>query len=104
MGFRKYRKRSTPAERAAAVALYESSGRSARSVAEELGVSVKTFETWVGRARREAVDPGKSMTADQRAQILRLQRENASLQREVDFLKKADAFFREQDQRERDSR
>ncbi len=91
------KKRATPAERAAAVALYRSSGRSVSRVAGELGVAPRTLEAWIADARRVEIDPGGSMTAEQRREVLRLRRENASLQREVEFLKKAGAFFRDRD-------
>lgn len=103
MGRRVLRPRSTAEERAAAVALYERSGRSARLVAAELGVPQKTLEWWVRSARNAAVDPGGSMTAQQVVEMKRLKRENARLQREVEFLKKAPAFFRELDRDENDS-
>jgi transposase len=91
------KKRATPAERAAAVAFYRSSGRSAEKVAGELGVAPRTLEAWIAAARRVEIDPDGSMTQEQRLEVLRLRRENASLQREVEFLKKAGAFFRDRD-------
>jgi transposase len=94
---RSYRPRSTPTQRASAVALYESSGRPASVVAAELGVPVKTLESWIRAARRSAIDPAGTMPEAQLQELLRLRRENERLQREVAFLKKADAFFRERD-------
>jgi len=91
------KKRATPAERAAAVALYRSSGRSVEKVAAELGMPLRTLESWIAKADRVEIDPDGSMTEEQRREILRLRRENASLQREVEFLKKAGAFFRDRD-------
>ena len=79
------------------MALYESSGRPASAVAGELGVPVKTLESWVRTARRAAIDPAGTMPEAQLQELLRLRRENERLQREVAFLKKADAFFRERD-------
>lgn len=104
MGARKYRPRSTPEQRAAAVELYRSSGRSAQAVADELGMPSATLEAWIRREGRREIDPEGTMPEAQLREIQRLQRENARLQREVEFLKKADAFFRELDQRKRDSR
>lgn len=77
--------------------MYVSSGRSARSVAAELGVPQKTLETWIRSAKIAAIDPDGTLPRDQLIEILRLRRENTTLKREVDFLKKADAFFRESD-------
>lgn len=104
MGSRKYRPRSTPEQRAVAVALYRSSGKSALAVAGELGVPSATLESWIRMAGRREIDPEGVMPEEQLREIQRLQRENAHLQREVEFLKKADAFFRELDQSEKDSR
>lgn len=94
---RSYRPRSTPEQRAAAVALFESSGRPVSAVAGELGVPAKTLESWVRTARRAAIDPTGTMPEAQLQELLRLRRENERLQREVAFLKKADAFFRDRD-------
>ena len=52
-------------ERAAAVALYDASGRTAASVAAELGVPQKTLESWIRSARRAEVDPLGTMTEAQ---------------------------------------
>ena len=84
--------------------MYESSGRSVRLVAEELGMPPKTLERWIRLARIEAIDPDGTMPRDQLLEMLQLRRENKALKREVDFLKKADAFFRELDRNARDSR
>jgi len=91
------KKRATAAERAAAIAYYRSSGRSAEKVAAELGLHSRTLESWIAQAQRVEIDPEGSMTDEQRRELLRLRRENASLQREVEFLKKAGAFFRDRD-------
>ena len=104
MGTGKYRARSTPAERAEAVALYHSSGKTAREVAEQLNVPQATLESWIRLAGRRLIDPDGTMPEAQLREIQRLQRENSLLQREVDFLKKADAFFREHDQNGNDLR
>lgn len=104
MGHRKLAARSTPAQRAAAVALYESSGRSARVVAEELGIRKATLESWIRDHERAVIDPDGTMSEERLRQVQQLQRENQQLRREVEFLKKADAFFREIDHGETSSR
>lgn len=73
-------------------------------VADELGMPAKTLEKWIRLSKRREIDPDGTMPEEQLLQILRLRRENSLLKREVDFLKKADAFFREQDQRGTSSR
>lgn len=104
MGQRKLSPRSTAAQRASAVALYRSSGRPAREVAAELGVNQRTLESWIRDARRGEADPDGVLSYEQRAEVMRLKTENALLKREVEFLKKADAFFRELDRGETSSR
>ena len=94
---RRNRPRSGPEERASAVELYESSGRTAASVAAELDVPVKTLESWIRLSRRAAVDPDGTLPEAQLQEVLRLRRENERLLREVAFWKKADAFFRDRD-------
>ena len=72
-----------------AVRLVLESGRSVTSVAEELGVSQPALSRW-GRAE-EAAD--KSELADQRAEVLRLQRQLKEVTQERDFLRDAAAYF-----------
>lgn len=103
MGQRKLRPRSSVDERAAAVASYRASGKSARLVAADLGVSKGTLESWIRDANRAEADPAGTLSPGQLQSLLELQRENARLQREVDFLKKADAFFRDIDRGETSS-
>jgi transposase len=104
MAGRQYRKRSTAVERAAALAAYESSGKSARVLADELGVSQKTLESWIRSERRRLIDPVDDLSKDQLDEIVRLRRKLREAERDIAFLKKADAFFRESDRRENDSR
>lgn len=66
-----------------AVDLVFSSGRSAKSVAKELGLDGSVLSRWV--ADRNA--------ADQADAIARLQRENEQLRMERDILKKSIAIF-----------
>ena len=99
----KYRKRSTAKDRAAAVALYESSGKTAKVLAAELGMPAKTLESWIRLARRRQIDPEDTLSREQINEVSRLRRKVKSLERDVDFLKKADAFYRELDQRERNT-
>jgi transposase-like protein len=61
------------------------------------------MESWIRDARRAESDPEGTLSYEQRAELMRLKTENASLRREVEFLKKADAFFRELDRGETSS-
>jgi transposase len=85
-----------------AVDLVRSSGRSVTSVANELGLRDSVLRRWVENlaTRHEpTAAPQRSVTqaalpsADQAAEIARLQRENERLRMERDILKKSIAIF-----------
>lgn len=73
-------------------------------VAEELGINQATLESWIRDAKRQALNPDGTMSEERLREVKRLQGENAQLRREVDYLKKADAFFRALDHGETPSR
>lgn len=69
-------------------------GRKPASVAKELGVPRQLMQTWLERAREvsgEASAP--ALSEDERAELLRLRKENQRLKMEKEILKKATAFF-----------
>jgi transposase-like protein len=76
---------------------------SIEKVAAELGVNPKTLWKWVNQARLAQIDPGGTMPAQAAARIRDLERENARLRRDLEFEKKAGAFFRELDRDENGS-
>jgi transposase len=86
-----------------AVDLVASSGRSVGSVAKELGLRDSVLRRWVelrgaGReptaaTRRRPITQAALPSADQAAEISRLQRENERLRMERDILKKSIAIF-----------
>jgi transposase len=85
-----------------AVELVASSGRSVGSVAKELGLRDSVLRRWVelrgaGReptaALRRSTTQAALPSADQAAEIARLQRENERLRMERDILKKSIAIF-----------
>src|SRR3954452_21601902 len=82
-----------------AVDLVGSSGRSAKSVAKELGLDGSVLSRWVRNAARadgSAAAPTSQAalpSADQADAIARLQRENEQLRMERDILKKSIAIF-----------
>jgi transposase len=81
-----------PEFRAEAVRLYRSSGKSLKTISEEIGVSLEALRTWVKRAQiDEGTRPG--LTTEEREELRRLRRENRTLRMERDLLKKAAAFF-----------
>lgn len=102
MAQRKYG-RFTPEMRADALARVATSGKSIVKVAEEIGVDHRTLWHWVNTAKLERIDPRGELTVEVRKRIRDLEKENARLQRDLDFEKKARAFFRELDQNENGS-
>ena len=85
-----------PEFRAEAVKLYRTSGRSLKSVSEDLGVSLESLRSWVKRAE---IDEGtrEGISTDEREELRRLRKENRVLRMERDLLKKAAAFFARED-------
>ena len=83
----------TREEKIAAVKLV-SDGRSVTSVANEYGVHPNTVWKWQELYR---TNPGAAFTGEplqsEEAELRRLKRRNAELEAEVDFLKKATAYF-----------
>ena len=87
-------KRFTKEFETEAVRLAETSGRTQREIAEDLGVGLSTLVRWVGRSRDRQIDhPPESRQEDMAAELKRLKRENEILRQERDILKKATAFF-----------
>lgn len=97
MAHRKYG-RFTPEMRADALRRVAESGTSIVKVAEELGIDHRTLWKWVNDSKLEAIDPAGALAPGVRKKILELEKENARLRRDLDFEKKAGAFFRELDQ------
>lgn len=82
----------------------ESPGRTIREIAVDLGVKEDTLGAWVRRAKRAQIDPDGSMSDAARRRIAELEKENARLQRDLDFERKARAFIRQSSHRRNDSR
>ena len=68
-----------------AVRLAETSGRSRREIAQDLGIGLSTLRHWIDRRRERQEDVA--------AELKRLRRENEILRQERDILKRATAFF-----------
>lgn len=87
-------RRFTQEFRDEAVRLCETSGRTRRAVAEDLGVGLSTLRNWLDRRRdRQMEQPPEGRQEDTTAELKRLRRENEVLRQERDILKKATAFF-----------
>lgn len=87
-------RRFTKEFEAEAVRLVQTSGRTQREVAEDLGVGLSTLVRWIGRSRDREIDhPPEGRQEDVAAELKRLRRENEVLRQERDILKRATAFF-----------
>lgn len=73
-----------------AVALVTEQGYSVAKAAESLGIRTNLLYRW--KDNHEAAKTS-SVTADERAELLRLRKENKELRMEKEILKKASAFF-----------
>ena len=88
------RKRYTPEYRKQSARLVIETGRPIAHVAKEIGVGEQVLGNWVAQAKaRTQGDDGRTLDADERAELERLRNENAELRLDRDFLKKAAAFF-----------
>lgn len=67
-----------------AVRLAQTSGRTPREIAQDLGVGLSTLVRWIGRSRDQAMDApkGSATTEDMAAELKRLRRENEILRQE----------------------
>ncbi len=90
----KLQRRFTPDFQDEAVRLAETSGRSRREIAEDLGIGLSTLRHWIDRRRERRVEqPPRGREEDVAAELKRLRRENEILRQERDILKRATAFF-----------
>jgi transposase len=78
-----------------AVRLVTENGSGIREAAESLGVSQNSLRVWRKQLEREADNafPGKGKVSSRDEQVRRLQEEIRRLRMERDILKKATAFF-----------
>lgn len=78
-----------------AVWLAQTSGRTQREIAQELGVVLSPLVRWIGRHRDQAMDgpPGSAATEDMATELKRLRQENEILRQEREILKGAATFF-----------
>jgi transposase len=87
-------RRFTKEFEAEAVRLVQTSGRTQREVAEDLGIGLSTLVRWIGRSRDRQIDhPPEGRQEEFAAELKRLRRENEILRQERDILKRATAFF-----------
>jgi transposase len=88
------RRKYTPEYREHAVRLVTETGRPIAHVAAEIGVGAQLLGRWVAKAAQGSPgDNSAVLDADERAELLRLRKENAELRLDREFLKKAATFF-----------
>lgn len=84
------------------------SGRSIAEVARELSIGEQTLGVWV-RDERRRIEAAKGtenepLTPAERAELLRLRKQNAELEKDLAFLGKVSAYFASNPPRRSDSR
>lgn len=83
----------TPEFREEAVRLVRESNRPIAHVARELDVNPETLRNWVRRSERDDQPVGAELSATERARLRELERLNRQQAAEIEFLKKAAAYF-----------
>ena len=83
----------TPEYKDEAVKLVINTGRKVSTVARELGIQESTLGRWVHDFRARAAAGQGGLSETERAELLRLRRENSDLKLDRAFLKKASLFF-----------
>src|SRR6476469_10520277 len=76
-----------------AVRLAQTSGRTQREIAGDLGIGLSTLIRWIGRSREGRVGDPAAAESEVTAELKRLRRENEILRQERDILK-GHRFFR----------
>ena len=88
---RRKRRKFTDEYKAEVVRLVQTSGKSVKQVADDLGLTETAVREWVKRAQRNGAGP--TLKVDERAELTQLRKEVRELRMERDILKKATAFF-----------
>jgi transposase len=79
--------------REGAVRLVRETGKPIAQVARDLGVNEGTLGNWVNADRRRREGGDGQLSEDERAELVRLRRENAELQMRCDVLKRSVALW-----------
>jgi transposase len=76
-----------------AVRLVVETGKPIAQVARELGVNEGTLGNWCAQARREREGGDPALSESERAELVRLRRENTELRMQRDVLKRSVALW-----------
>jgi transposase len=87
------RRRFDPDFREGAVRLVRETRKPIAQVAADLGISAGTLGNWVHADRRRRGEGGRPLDEGERAELVRLRRENAELAMERDVLKRSVALW-----------
>jgi transposase len=79
--------------REGAVRIVRETGKPIAVVARELGLNEGTLGNWVGKDRRARQGGDGPLSESERAELIRLRRENAELAMERDVLKRSVALW-----------
>ena len=94
---RRYKAPYKPEFRAMVVELHRA-GRTTASLVKEFGVSDLTIRTWVKQADLDTGRRKDGLTTEEKQELAQLRRENARLQEERDILKRAAAWFAQEEE------
>ena len=87
------KKSFSPEYKEEAVKMVIETSRPIARVAKELGINEGTLGNWVAAYRRDHVGEEPPPTMTERARLRELERENRELKMELEFMKKAAAYF-----------
>lgn len=76
-----------------AVRIVRETGKPIARVARDLGMNEGTLGNWCARARRAGAGGDGALSEDERAELIRLRRENAEMSMERDVLKRSVALW-----------
>jgi transposase len=77
-----------------AVRLWEESGRTVSEVARSLGICETLIRKWRNQIRERGAESFDESGRQARSELLRLQRENKDLRRDLEMLKKALGYLK----------
>jgi transposase len=86
-----------PAEFRARMTDLVRAGRSVRSLSKEFGVTETTIHSWVRQADLDSGRRKDGLTSEERQELSQLRKDNARLREERDILKKAAAWFAQEE-------
>jgi transposase len=87
------RRKFDPDFREGAIRIATESGKPIAAVARDLGINAGTLGNWVSEEKKRTGSPGGGLSEDERAELVRLRKENLQLTMERDVLKRSVALW-----------